>query len=140
MKTILIILTILSVLPGCRQNIDDSAADAGSVRWIDLGSTNANKGSDIPFSVVSKESMAEISFDLTSAAIVTVTIFDAADVEVIKLIDGEGLQAGNYSVDYNASNCASGSYLFQLKSWRLLPGGSPSADADIVTHKILLVK
>jgi hypothetical protein len=69
-----------------------------------------------------------VSFYLPKAGNVTLKIYDLLGREVATLVD-DNLNAGSYSVEWNAANYSSGIYLYKLKS------------ADFSeTKKMLLVK
>ncbi len=79
-----------------------------------------------PFNPVTK-----IDYSIPSNGNVTLVIYDALGKEVSKLVNGN-LQAGYYSVDFNASQLASGVYYYKLD----LNGQNKFSD----TKKMLLVK
>jgi hypothetical protein len=56
----------------------------------------------------------KINFSLPEENIVTVKVYDALGKEVATLVDKE-MPAGNYSVDFDASDLSSGVYFYQLK-------------------------
>ncbi|MBZ0201475.1 MAG: T9SS type A sorting domain-containing protein [Ignavibacteria bacterium] len=55
----------------------------------------------------------EIKFDVPNSSIVNLIIFDALGKEVAALVDEE-LNAGEYSIDWNASTYPSGIYFYRL--------------------------
>jgi hypothetical protein len=57
----------------------------------------------------------KISFYLPDAGNITLKIYDLLGKEVATLVD-DNLNAGNYSVEWNAANYSSGIYLYKLKS------------------------
>ncbi len=56
----------------------------------------------------------KINFSIPESNTVTIKVYDALGKEVATLVDKE-MVAGNYSVDFDGSNLASGIYLYQLK-------------------------
>ena len=70
----------------------------------------------------------EIKFSLPEQAAVTLVIYDAIGNEISTLINEE-LSAGNYNVDWNASDYASGIYLYRL-----------NAGDFVATKKMILLK
>ncbi len=57
-----------------------------------------------------------IRFSLPEQAEVTLSIFDVTGREVANVINGKILQAGNHSLEFNASALTSGVYLYTLKA------------------------
>jgi len=70
-----------------------------------------------------------IRFDIIKSAGVKIIIYDILGNEINRLVEVDNLPAGSYSVDFNASNLASGIYLYQLR-----------ADDYIDTKKMIVVK
>lgn len=70
-----------------------------------------------------------ISFDLHEASIVSLRVYDVLGREVEHLIQNEFKQAGTYEVKFNASDLASGVYIYQL-----------NAGSVILTKKLSLTK
>jgi len=58
--------------------------------------------------------MTTVRFTVPGNVAVTVTIFDAAGKEIMRLYDNEVLEAGDYSKTFNGSNLASGKYLLRM--------------------------
>lgn len=56
-----------------------------------------------------------ISYQLPEASTVTLTVFNIAGQQVALLIDGQ-VSAGFHTVQWDASNMASGMYFYQLKA------------------------
>jgi hypothetical protein len=69
-----------------------------------------------------------IAFDVPRFARVALKVFNALGEEVATLVDEER-QPGNYSVVWDASSAASGTYLVRLM-----------ADGHAITQKMMLVK
>ncbi len=69
-----------------------------------------------------------INFSIPKATDVTLTVYDAIGREVTKLVN-EQLAAGKHSVDWNASNNASGIYFYRI-----------ATDQNVQVKKMVLVK
>ncbi len=69
-----------------------------------------------------------IKFSIPKASDVTLTVYDALGREVAKLVN-EQLTAGKHSVDWNASNNASGIYFYRI-----------ATDQNVQVKKMVLVK
>ncbi len=69
-----------------------------------------------------------ISFDLPRSSSVRLTVFDVMGREVAVLVDNT-LSAGTHSVSFNATNLASGTYIYRL-----------SAGEFVQTRKMVVVK
>ena len=70
----------------------------------------------------------KINFSLPEASNVKLSIYNILGQEVQTLVN-EQLSAGNYNVDFNASNLSSGIYFYSLK-----------AGSNVVTKKMTLLK
>ncbi|MDP4175009.1 MAG: FG-GAP-like repeat-containing protein [Bacteroidota bacterium] len=70
-----------------------------------------------------------IKFGLSKATSVTLKIYNILGEEVSTLINGEQLSAGAYNIPFNASNLASGTYVYQL-----------GFDGQIISKKMQLLK
>ncbi|MBK7106204.1 MAG: T9SS type A sorting domain-containing protein [Ignavibacteriae bacterium] len=70
----------------------------------------------------------EIKFSITKPGIVTLKVFDVLGREIATLINNK-LSNGSFSVNFNASNLASGTYIYQL-----------SADGVRISKKMMLIK
>ncbi len=70
-----------------------------------------------------------IRFSLPTSQVVTLKIYDVTGREVATLINGERRAAGVYQLTYDASNLASGTYLYRLQ-----------AGSFVETKKMTLVK
>ncbi|MBI4547865.1 MAG: hypothetical protein HY707_07795 [Ignavibacteriae bacterium] len=81
-----------------------------------------------------------IQFDLPVEGIVTLTIHDAQDVEVGKLLDREILEAGSYEVEFDASSLASGVYVYTLVVETLSPEGTRTGSVYTASRKMMLLK
>jgi hypothetical protein len=57
-----------------------------------------------------------INFGLTNEMAVELKVFDALGQEVMTLIDSQLMKAGSYNVHFDASNLASGTYVYRLKA------------------------
>lgn len=70
----------------------------------------------------------KINFELSSSGYTTLKIYDMLGNEVATLVQGE-LPSGSHSVNFNASNLASGTYLYQL-----------NVNGTRITNKMVLLK
>jgi len=57
-----------------------------------------------------------IRFELKSASVVNIKVFDIAGREVAQLVKGENVQAGIHEVKFDASRLASGVYFYKLET------------------------
>ena len=57
-----------------------------------------------------------IKFGLTTEMAVELKVFDITGQEVITLIDGQLMKPGSYNVHFDATNLASGTYVYRLKA------------------------
>ena len=71
----------------------------------------------------------EIKFGITEASIVDLRIYDALGREVAILMMNEYRSAGTYSVKFDASNLASGTYIYRM-----------NAGANTISRKMQLLK
>lgn len=71
----------------------------------------------------------EIKFGITESGNIDLRIFDALGREVAVLINNEFMSAGNYNVKYDASNLASGNYIYRM-----------TAGSNTVSKKMQLLK
>lgn len=71
----------------------------------------------------------QIKFGITEAANVNLTVYDALGREVAILVSNEYLNAGSYNIKFNASNLASGIYIYKL-----------TAGTNSVSRKMQLLK
>jgi hypothetical protein len=69
-----------------------------------------------------------ISYSIKSAGDVTLKVYDMLGTEVANLVN-ERQEAGNYSVEYNASDLPSGIYVYRLASGNFM-----------ATKKLILLK
>lgn len=74
-----------------------------------------------------------IQFSVPGTAHVSLKVFDVLGREIVSLFDGEK-SAGKYSVDFNASNLASGVYFYRIQAI----GTDKSSYVD--TKRLILVK
>ncbi|MBE2279761.1 MAG: T9SS type A sorting domain-containing protein [Ignavibacteriaceae bacterium] len=70
-----------------------------------------------------------IQFGLTESARVELVVYDALGREVATLISGQEFVAGSYSVNFDATNLATGTYLYRL-----------TASGKSITKKMQLLK
>jgi hypothetical protein len=57
----------------------------------------------------------EIRFSVPSECRTSVVVFDGAGHEVMRLVDGEMMEAGRYAIDLDATDLAPGSYLVEFR-------------------------
>ncbi len=70
-----------------------------------------------------------IEFGLTKEMDVELRVYNILGQEVLTLIEGQLMKAGVYKVDFNASDLASGTYVYRLK-----------AGSQVMSKKMLLLK
>jgi hypothetical protein len=75
----------------------------------------------------------KIQFSVPSTAHVSLKVFDVLGREIVSLLDGEK-SAGKYSVDFNASNLASGVYFYRIQAI------GTDKSSYVNTKKLILVK
>jgi hypothetical protein len=85
-------------------------ANATSVQNIQKSSNSISQNYPNPF-----HSSTNISFRITDEAFVSITIFNANGMKIATLMN-ENKLPGTYSVSWNAKNCTSGLYFYQLKT------------------------
>ncbi|MGB0347119.1 MAG: T9SS type A sorting domain-containing protein, partial [Balneolaceae bacterium] len=73
-----------------------------------------------------------IEFTLASNSRVSLTVFDINGREVAKVYDQRILNSGNHSSDFNASNLASGTYIYRIDAFPI-NGGSPFTQSRTMT-------
>jgi hypothetical protein len=71
----------------------------------------------------------EIKFGITESVNIDLRIFDALGREVAIIINNEYMSAGNYNIKYDASNLASGNYIYRM-----------TAGTNTVSRKMQLLK
>lgn len=94
-----------------------------------------NNGSGIPSEFSLKQNypnpfnpVTNINFSIPNSSFVKITVFDITGKEVAKLIN-ENMNAGSYTVDFDASNLATGVYLYRI-----------DADGFTDVKKMMLIK
>jgi hypothetical protein len=70
-----------------------------------------------------------IEYTIAKAGIVNLAIYNLLGEELIKLVDNQFNEAGKYTVKFNASGLASGTYLYKLKAGEV-----------VLTRKMNLIK
>jgi hypothetical protein len=70
----------------------------------------------------------KISFELPASGFVNLKVYDMLGREVAELVSGE-MTSGTHSVNFNASDLASGTYIYRL-----------TANGNVLTNKMLLLK
>ncbi|MDP4195566.1 MAG: T9SS type A sorting domain-containing protein, partial [Bacteroidota bacterium] len=70
-----------------------------------------------------------IRFDVAKNTLVTLKVYNVVGQLVATLVNGKQLSPGTYAVTWNASNLASGMYLYSFE-----------ADGNIITKKMMLIK
>ncbi len=70
----------------------------------------------------------QINFTLNHAMDVNISVYDIAG-RLVATLANKGFAAGSHSINFNASNLASGIYVYQLKT-----------DATVITKKMTLIK
>lgn len=70
----------------------------------------------------------KISFELPQAGFVTLKVYDMLGSEVAVLVNNE-MSSGTHTVNFNAANLASGTYIYQL-----------NVNGNLLTNKMILLK
>ena len=96
-------------------------ANATSVQNVQNGTNSLSQNYPNPF-----HSSTNISFTITNEAEVSLNIFNASGMKIETLMN-ENKLPGTYSVSWNAKNCSSGMYIYQLKT-----------DEKVETKKMIL--
>ncbi|MFI5212281.1 MAG: T9SS type A sorting domain-containing protein, partial [Ignavibacteria bacterium] len=78
----------------------------------------------------------QIKFDIPKSSFINLAIYDAVGKEISVLVD-ENLQAGSYSVDWNASSYPSGVYFYRITAG---DASTSLSTGYIQTKKMVLVK
>ena len=76
----------------------------------------------------------KINFSIPKTSYVTIKVFDLLGKEVAMLTD-EKKSAGNYSLEFNAGNLASGVYFYSMQA-----GASAGSAAFTETRKLIVLK
>ncbi len=94
-----------------------------------------NNGNGVPSDFSLKQNypnpfnpVTNIKFSIPKSSFVKITVFDITGREVTKLVN-ENMNAGSYTVDFNASNLATGVYLYRI-----------DADGFTDVKKMMLIK
>lgn len=101
----------------------DNIVEVGLPKAFNLSQNYPN-----PFNPVTK-----IDFDLPFDSKVSIIVYDMLGREVKNLVSGESKQAGFYTVDFNASNLASGLYFYRMIA-------NSQNNNFIFTKKMVIVK
>lgn len=91
---------------------------------INKASFNLSQNYPNPFNPTTK-----ISYSVPKDGFVDITIYNIQGAEVKKLVDNQWRKAGNYSLNFDGENMASGTYFYKLK-----------IGEAILTRKMVLVK
>ena len=81
-----------------------------------------------------------IDFDFPEAANVTLTVYNMLGQEVATLLNHEEFDAGEQTVDFDASSLASGVYIYRMVAQSLDDDGNVTAQSFTQTKKMLLMK
>jgi hypothetical protein len=81
-----------------------------------------------------------IDFDLPAAANVTLKVYNLLGQEVATLLNHETMDAGNTSMDFDASKLASGVYLYRIVAEQLSDNGAVTSHTFTQVKKMVLVK
>ena len=105
---------------------DGYLPESGNIQVVlrdDLMSVSSETSPDLPQSVKLDQNFpnpfnptTQISYQLDTASEVSLSIYSLTGQKVGTLINGEFKQAGEYSVPFDASNLASGIYIYRLRA------------------------
>lgn len=131
--TVTISFTIIT--KGAEANLV-SSVDTVTVTFINNVIVGINDNQEIPASFYVNQNYPNpfnpsttISFGLPSQSNVDLRIFNILGQQVAVLINNESRSAGRYNIQFNASNFASGTYIYRLTS-----------GSNVVTKKMILMK
>lgn len=105
--------------------LEGYTADSGEIQVVlsETVSVSSEIESDLPQSVKLDQNYpnpfnptTQITYQLDNPSEVTLSIYSITGQKVGTLINGEFKQAGEYSVSFNASNLASGIYIYRLRA------------------------
>ena len=123
-----------NTLPELRNNIQDVGRDTVFVsietEEISMKGYQLNQNYPNPFNPTT-----QISYGLTEASEVRLKVFDMLGREVATLVSGQQT-AGKHSVQFDASNLASGVYIYRIQA---TPSGGQAGDF-VQTKRMMLIK
>jgi uncharacterized protein YceK len=144
MKAILVVIVFVMLCSGCGRidsPVQPVPAANHTVRWVEVknGGTPASsiKVSSPRFAPYATTT---IQFDLPGDAIVSLTIYDAGGIITAKLLNRVQLDAGAQEVEFDASNLASGIYVFTVVAQTLTADLELSSNVYIQSRKFELIK
>ena len=112
-----------------------------SARWVEVKDNKIQQSSlHISERTFAPNVTTIIEFDLPESGFVTLAIYDGESIEVVKPLDRVLLDAGNQSVEFDASNLVSGIYVFTIIVQWVSPDGYPSSNGYAVSKKMILLK
>ncbi len=122
------------------QTINGNNGTISGATWVISGITNVEESNSSPNSYNLSQNYPNpfnpsttIEFSIPNPGLVQLKVFNILGQEVKSLMNEEK-SAGNYSVQFNASQFASGIYFYQLQA------GSPKGHAFVETKKMLMLK
>ena len=111
----LVMLCVLLPVQGCRHQdnpVEPAAMGLMTSRWVDVGSSGSTSGIQVRSTNAAPTTV--IDFALPVQGVVNLSILDGLDIPVVRLIDNQRLQAGYHQVSFDASNLASGVYIYRM--------------------------
>ena len=127
-------------LSGCRNDVvmvSSPGVNGSSTKWIDLNPAEAKHS---PIQVSSVQATTTIRFDIPNDGFVTFTICDSRDIIVVNLLDREFLKSGSYECEFDATNCATGVYVYSLIVESRTSTGKPGSVLYKSSREMILVK
>jgi|ERR1041385_1837874 hypothetical protein len=135
-------IMLIFILPlGCKQSITEMPASGtviDSISWVDI-SGDEMEPSTLKVSSTSALPTTIIEFYLPSHSFVTLVILDGSATEVMHLLDHEEMDEGYQDVDFDASNLATGVYIYSLVA-EISQDGIPTSSILKMSKKMMLIK
>ena len=111
-----------------------AAKSAHDHRFV-ITTANNDKENNLPEQVTLRQNYpnpfnptTSIQYELPEASYVSLEVYELTGRRVVTLVDG-GVQAGRHTVQFDASNLASGVYLYRLK-----------ANQNVISRKLTIIK
>ena len=128
-------------ISGCHPETNPAAPGevrTAAVRWVDVEPNGAKSGIEVTTTALLPTTV--IEFALPYDGFVTLSILDGGDNPVIRLINNEHRPAGVFSCTFDASNLASGVYVFTLQVRAVTAQNGPSNIVFSRSRKMMLLK
>jgi hypothetical protein len=136
----ILFISLLILLSGCKGSTIEAPPPASSqnmMKWVVLEESGDQRVTlDIGPRYFTPNPSTQIGFDIPVNSIVTLTIYDEQNIPVAKILDHEYLDAGQNYVEFNASNIASGVYLYLI----IVQPNESSGTSYKAVKKMMLVK